>query len=191
MSTGKEIITAREEKRLGRLHKQTMQHKRMLSQQPDAFDRIAVHLLEDKPLRRKADRELLEKALQIYPLLCAGKTSKQIIKFIKKKDWGTPATAYSLIRKTKRIFYFEDQTADFAKRGILIEMAKKAYNFAEKKGDARAMVSAANLLAKLEGALDQQQSYTMIYQNLELPPILITDNPEAIEVPFEEVDFEE
>lgn len=184
-------LSNRDKTRIEKTSKAVKQEKRRLRQPLDTFDRIQFHILEGKPLTRKSDRDLLSKSQQIYPLLCAGKTAKYILKFVKKQGWGGEATAYRLIRQTKKIFYFQDENRDLGTRSIYVEMAKKAYNYATKKGDPRAMVSAAKLAAQLDGALNETENYTLIFQNLVLPPIQFSDNPEAVEVPEIEVEFNE
>jgi len=184
-------ISKTNHKKLARVSKELRQEKRRMGQEPDQFDRIREHLVEGKKLGKKNDRELLEKALLIYPMLCAGKTQHDIVKIIQNAGWGSHVTAYKLIKNTRKIFLFQDDINELGKRQILVEMAKRAFKKAEDFENPNAMVSAIKLIAQLENVLDHKESYTIIYKNLELPALNVTDDPQVIDMPVQEIEFEE
>lgn len=157
----------------------------------DQFDRLREHLLEGKPLRRMKDEQMLERCIQIFTLLSKGHTDHEIIKIIDKAGWVKKSMGYILIRKTKVLFgdaYISNKTAE---KAIAIQMAKEAYNLALKTENAVAMVAATKLITQLEGTLSESQNLTIIYQNLTLPPIQISDDPKVIDIPPEDVSFED
>ena len=145
----------------------------------DQIDRIQAHILEGRKLWKK-DAEFFERARQIYPLICAGKSMKYIIKFVDKSGWGSDQVAYRLVRKTKKLYEFNDDIQGRGNRSIYIEMAKRCFRAAEKSGDARSMVAAVKLMAEIDGALTVGDSYTQIFNSLQMPQIIFTDNPEVL-----------
>ena len=70
-------------------------------------------------------------------------------------------------------------------------MAKEAYRVGKKAKDARAMAAATKLIAQLEGTLNESQNLTIIYENLTLPAIQISDNPKVIDGFVEDIEFDE
>lgn len=156
----------------------------------DRYDRIFEHIQKGKPIGEK-DKKTLKIARQIYPLLCEGKTDREVVNQIVEDGICKEGMAYHYIKHTKVIFSEAGKANKEAEKMILIQMAKRAYNRAMVKGDIKAANGAMGNMIKLYGFGDKEQNLTIVYQKLTLPVLQVTDNPEVIDMPFDEVKFEE
>ena len=180
----------------------TKQHKRMNKElrrgnirsknTPDQVDRIRDHIIEGAKLYKR-DQRALQLAMLIYPKLCAGWTTRQIYKFLTKEIENPPGLyqCQAHIKKTKKIFAGAiDSTPDIEK-AFLIEMAKQSYQVALKKKNGRDMTAATKLLAQLQGAFDKGGGMTEVYEQLTLPDVYYSDNPQVLQEPTIDAEYEE
>lgn len=156
----------------------------------DRYDRIFDHIQKGKPLGKK-DEKTLKIAREIYPMLCDGKTDREIVNELVENGTCKEVMAYHYVKHTKVIFAEVGKASKEAEKQILIQMAKKAYTAAMRKDDIKAANGAIGNLIKLYGFGDKEQNLTIVYQKLTLPILQITDNPEVIDMPIEDVKFEE
>jgi methenyltetrahydromethanopterin cyclohydrolase len=157
----------------------------------DQFDRIREHLLEGRNLPRKNDNLVLERCLHIFSLLSKGYTDHEILKICERAFEIKKSMIYILIRRTKKLFGDVQVSNKAAEKAIAIQMAKESYKIALQIKRPGAMVAATKLIAQLEGTLSDSQNLTIIYQNLTLPPIEISDDPSVINISSQEVSVEE
>lgn len=178
------------EKKLDRTSKELRYNKRRNGQKLDQVDRFRAHLLEGKKLGKR-DTIKLDRLYHVFSLLCNGYTDREIVRICENAGWGKKTRVYEILRDTKKVFgdsYISNKEAD---KIIAIQMAKEAYKVAREERRGGDMVAATKLVSQLQGNLSQQQNLMVIYQNLQLPEINISDDPKVIDIPAEDISFEE
>lgn len=160
--------------------KRTRPARRTSHSQPDKYDLIRDHILNDTPLPKEV-QTFYNRATMCFSLLCQGHTEKEVVKLMaESNDFGS-RMAYYIIRDTKKLFSIDPVGAHMAaEKKILIEMAKEAYTLAKQEKKPRDMVAATKLLAELIGVDDQDTSLVEMYDTLNLPDIIYTNDPEAL-----------
>lgn len=165
--------------------------RRVSHSKPDKFDRIREHIKEGTELT-PTDEQFYKRSIQIFNWMCEGKAEKEVNDLIVQNKWGGIRQAYKLIQDTKKLYGSEPIGANLvAERKILIEMAKEAYALAKTEKKGRDMISAVKVLADLIGVYEQDGGLQEIYDGLQLPDIIYTDDPTALYEPEQEGVFEE
>lgn len=164
------------------------QRKRVSKNKLDRFDRIHLHFSRGKSLNAK-DQELLDRAMELYPMLCKGHTAKKLVAYIEKKGWAKKSRAYDLINATKKIFGHVLKADSDLERSIMIEMAKEAYDMAKKLEKPRDMVTAVKLIANLHDTGKNGKGMEELYDSLTLPAVIYSFDPKSLHEPTIDAEY--
>lgn len=167
------------------------QRKRWSHSRADKFDKVRDHVLNGTELDEHT-QTFYERAVVIWSWLVTGMPNQSLMKLIKETYDLKQTKARELILDTKKLFNSEPAgTYQSAEKQILIEMVKEAYEIAKQERKPRDMVAAAKLLGEWMGIADQEGNLQELYEGLELPTIVYTDDPTAFFEPEQDGDFEE
>lgn len=96
-------------------------------------------------------REYWERVSSTYDMLIEGQTGKRILGTLQHKFGLSRTQAWRTLREAEFIFSKMDKVDKLVHRHIAAEMAKKAFEVAACRNDAKAMVAATNALIKAHG----------------------------------------
>lgn len=159
----------------------------------DKYDRIRDHIINGTELSG-TDLGLAKAAKAIYPILVQEMTLKDSVAHIIHVGIATNYDkAVKLVRDTEKIYGRIEKADRDGRKAILIDIAwdalKAARDKAMETGNFNAVERLIDRLAKLGGFYEEGSNIKQIYQQLNLPAPIITDDPKVIDL--DEIDVEE
>lgn len=113
-----------------------------------------------------------------YDMLIEGHTNKRIMGMLQEQFELSRVQAWRMLRETELIFSKMEKIDKLVYRQIAGEMAKKAYEKAEARGDAKAMVTATNAYIKAYG-LDTEDPDTPDWSKVD-PHLIVIMPPHTM-----------
>lgn len=131
--------------------------------------------VEDITLHGEHIKEYYENIRFAYGLLLKGYTQATMIELFEQERGVPYATAWRLLRESQKVFGDQDEVSKYMHRMRASEMALRAYEIAESKGNSGAMTKASMAYQKAWG-LDRDDADAPDFSKLETPAnILVLD----------------
>lgn len=158
---------------------------------PDRYDLIHDHIVNGTELKDSRLVTLLERAKTVWPMLAEGQPTQVVRKKVQELYNISYVQAYEIINQTEIIFGRARKFEKEALKGILIEVGLEGIQMAKKKGDVKAIASLIKQISTLSGLNDNTVNVKDIYISLQLPKLIVSNDPKVLaqaeEVPFEEI----
>lgn len=130
--------------------------------------------------------ELLDQKAQnvriIYPILIEFPSTRQAVNEVMAQTNLTYKQAFDLVQLTEKVYGMIRHRDKEGRKTILIDIMYEALSEARKNQDYNAVSRLGDKIAKMEGFYENSKTIMHLYKNLELPRVVVSDDPMILEI---------
>lgn len=149
------------------------------------IDKIRAYITEGTPTGNDDLDRTAERIQLIYPLLVQFPSTNKAVEQVMEQANCTQRVAFKLIQEAEKIYGLIRHRDKEGRKAILIDILYENLILAKEADDYNAVARISDKIAKMEGFYEHSDTVINLFQALELKPVVVTDNPAALEEPKE------
>jgi hypothetical protein len=162
---------------------------RKKSKKPEQLDLIRRYIIDGEPTGSTDLDQKAQAIRQIYPILLEFPSTRQAVDEIMAQTNLSYQKAFNMVQLTEKVYGMIRHRDKEGRKAILIDIMYESLSAAKAAGDYNAASRLGDKIAKMEGFYEQSKTIMHLYKNLDLPPVVVSDDPMILEL--EEADVKE